>query len=152
MPKQDPNKTTVSETERLKAEILHNRRVKEILDENERKRSAYDRWSRQSHKVNMNLPYENHHGQLAGNYSHRIRGGLIIQSPPEQGGRQVYAIRRPHGGVESDPYTIFRLKNGFLRYIPEGLPGGVAGNPPPVFAEADGEERGWGKPKHQKRK
>jgi hypothetical protein len=46
MPKQNKNKTTVAETERRRAEILHNRRVKEILEENERKRTPFDRWSR----------------------------------------------------------------------------------------------------------
>jgi hypothetical protein len=131
MPKQGKNGTTASETARRRAEILHNRRVKEILDRNERNRTAFDRWSRQRYHLDMN----NTHSLVQG-----VRGGLFVNN---EEGYPRYAIRRPHGGVETDPEIIYRLQKGYRVYVPHGLPGGVRGNPPPNYARMD--ERGRGK-------
>lgn len=121
MPKQSKNKTTVAETERLRAEILHNRRVKEILEENERKRTPFDRWSRRGGpKLDMNFPS----GRMPRTYfNQRLRSGLIIHN--DEGPR--FAIRRPRGGVESDPSTIESLRRGHLVYVPEGFFGAEVG-------------------------
>ena len=137
MPKQSKNKTTVAETERLRAEILHNRRVKEILEENERKRTP-------RYRVSMNPPslrMLNRHSTL---YNLKMRSGLKVYNKE---GEERPAIRRPRGGVETDPYIIDALRKGHIMYIPEGLPGGVAGNPPPVFYDFGDEAGGSGKPK-----
>jgi hypothetical protein len=122
MPKQSKNKTTVAETERLRAEILHNRRVKEILEENERKRTPFDRWSRRGGpKLDMNFPS----GPLHRTYfNQRLRSGLIIHNDE---GHPRFAMRRPRGGVESDPSTIESLRRGHLVYVPEGFFGAEVG-------------------------
>ena len=122
MPKQSKNKTTASETERRRAEILHNRRVKEILEENERKRTPFDRWSRRGGpKLDMNFPSGRTHRTY---FNQRLRSGLIIHNDE---GQPRFAIRRPRGGVESDPSTIESLQRGDLVYVPEGIFGAKVG-------------------------
>jgi hypothetical protein len=122
MPKQSKNKATASETERRRAEILHNRRVKEILEENERKRTPFDRWSRRGGpKLDMNFPSGRTHRTY---FNQRLRSGLIIHNDE---GHPRFAIRRPRGGVESDPSTIESLRRGHLVYVPEGFFGAEVG-------------------------
>jgi hypothetical protein len=120
MPKQSKNKTTVSETERLRAEILHNRRVKEILEENERKRTPFDRWSRQSRHLDMRFyPYSK-----GGFPTHRA--GLIIK---DEDGIYRRAIRPPHHGLERDIMEgrMHRGAHNRVVYVPEGFFGAEVG-------------------------
>jgi len=136
MPKQSKNKATASETERRRAEILHNRRVKEILEENERKR-------RPRYRVSMNPPNFDMLNRDKTLFNLKMRSGLKVYNSD---GQERIAIRRPRGGVETNPYIIGALQNGAIMYVPEGLPGGVAGNPPLVFDFGD-ETVGSGKHK-----
>ena len=138
MPKQSKNKTTVAETERLRAEILHNRRVKEILEENERKRTP-------RYRVSMNPPNFNMLNRDKTLFSLKMRSGLKVYNSD---GQERIAIRRPRGGVETNPYIIGALQNGAIMYVPEGLPGGVAGNPPLV---SDFGDETVGSGKHKKK-
>lgn len=140
MPKQSKSKTTPAETERRRAEIRHNRRVKEILEENERKRTPFDRWIRQRHRLDMNLPI---HRTNKTYFNQRMRSGLIINNAE---GYPRFALRRSAGGVETNPNTIESLRRGHLVYVPEGL-GGLAGNP---LLKYD-EDEGSGKPKRKKK-
>jgi hypothetical protein len=144
MPKQSKNKTISVETERRRAEILHNRRVKEILEENERKRTPFERWIRQSYRLNMNLP-SNLNRTDKTYFSHRMRSGLIVNNTK---GHPRFALRRPKYGVETNPSTIISLSRGDLLYEPEGIRG-VTGAP--LRKYDDEEDEGSGKPKHKKK-
>jgi hypothetical protein len=139
MPKQSKSKTIAVETERRRAEIIHNRRVKEILEENERKRTPFDRWSRQRYHLSMDLPST---GVQKSYVNQRLRSGLIVNNAQ---GYPRFALRRRAGDVETDDNTAKNLIMGNLVYVPEGL-GGLAGNPP-IKYEGDGS----GKPKHKKK-
>jgi hypothetical protein len=145
MPKQSKNKTTASETERRRAEILHNRRVKQILEENERKRTAFDRWSRQKYHLDLNtkhLPYSKR-----GVPTHRA--GLMIK---DEDGIYRHAFRRPHNNGAERDIMAGRMHRGAynrLVYVPEGLPGGRAGGEPVFEFQVEGAE-GQGKPKRKK--
>lgn len=140
MPKQSKSKTISVETERRRAEIIHNRRVKEILEENERKRTPFDQWIRQKHRLDMNLPV---HRTNKTYFNQRMRSGLIINNAE---GYPRFALRRSAGGVETNPSTIESLRRGDLVYVPEGLRG-LAGNP---LLKYD-EDEGSGKPKCKKK-
>lgn len=143
MPKQSKNKTIAAETERRRAEIIHNRRVKEILEENERKRTPFDRWSRQRYHLSMDLPST---GVQKSYVNQRLRSGLIVNNAQ---GYPRFALRRRAGDIETDDNTMKSLIMGNLVYVPEGL-GGLAGNPPPKH-EMDDKDEGSGKPKHKKK-
>jgi hypothetical protein len=139
MPKQSKSKTISVETERRRAEILHNRRVREILEENERKRTPFDRWTRQRYHLNMDIPGA---GVQKSYVNQRLRSGLIVNNAQ---GYPRFALRRRAGDVETDVDTAKNLIMGNLVYVPEGL-GGLAGNPPLKY-----EGQGSGKPKHKKK-
>jgi hypothetical protein len=143
MPKQSKNKTIAAETERRRAEIIHNRRVKEILEENERKRTPFDRWSRQRYHLSMDLPST---GVQKSYVNQRLRSGLIVNNAQ---GYPRFALRRRAGDIETDDNTMKSLIMGNLVYVPEGL-GGLAGNPPPKH-EMDDKDEGSGKPKRKKK-
>jgi hypothetical protein len=131
MPKQGKNKATESQNDRLRAEIAHNNQVKKILEDNERNRSAFDRWSRQSRHLDMKYyPYSK-----GGFPTHRA--GLIIK---DEDGIYRRAIRPPRHGVERD-IMVGRMHRGApnrIVYVPEGLPGGRAGGEPVFEFQLEG--------------
>lgn len=143
MPKQDASET---EAERERARIEHNRRVREILAQNERDRTPAQRWGNQRRHLNMDFQYNKYYNPQ------KYRPGASIvpthlrsvyYAPPMPGGgrySEYLAYRQP---VNPSPYDWPMLK----RYAePEGL---IKREKKPPAPPEPPEDEGSGKPRRR---
>ena len=130
MPKQSKDQAIQAEVAEIARREAHDRRVKEILEENEKRRTLRDRWIHQKkHLTPRDL------GRVRGHpwyddFKKGIRPAIMFKN---EDGHWRYAIRRPLGGDggiedEVDPKVISRLKDKSIIYLPSswftpGMPG-----------------------------
>jgi len=119
MPKQSKDQAVKAEVAEIARREAHYRRVKEILEENEKKRTLRDRWIHQDRHLTLR-----DFGRVRGHplYDDYLKGSRPAILLKNEDGYWRYAIKRPfgNGGIEDevDPMIISRLKAGTLIYLP----------------------------------